>query len=85
MKSSRIKGFYKLKRGERLDALREFAEIPRINFEFSLKIVPSTLKRPIYLLKMLLAPTLCHWELRQASKSMETIILFPWPLKKAPS
>ncbi|MEI7441266.1 MAG: hydroxymethylglutaryl-CoA reductase, degradative [bacterium] len=28
MKSSRIKGFYKLKRGERLDALREFADIP---------------------------------------------------------
>ena len=28
MKTSRIKGFYKLKRGERLDAIREFAEIP---------------------------------------------------------
>lgn len=28
MKTSRIKGFYKLKRGERLDAIREFADIP---------------------------------------------------------
>lgn len=28
MKTSRIKGFYKLKRGERLDAIRDFAELP---------------------------------------------------------
>ena len=28
MKSSRLKGFYKLKRGERLDRLREFANMP---------------------------------------------------------